>query len=367
MPRSVSLSAIALVALAGLGACTQDFDQFDPIRSGGTGGLGGAGGASSSATSTSSASSSTTTSSGGGGGSVEDCLNGQDDDDNGATDCADAACSGFACLDVPDDWEGPGILYEGPPDPMPDCPDDFPTSIDVGGTDIINDPATCSACTCGAPAITCRPSALLAFRSDNCGSFGFPNAQPSSGDCSTLTAGTTIRSYIANPPAADAEDCAPSETSLMGSPPSFGAQGRVCALRAGSGGCASGESCSPTQIAPPFVGASCIWRDGEEDCPSGFEQRHVFATGLVDNRSCSPCACGTPNVSCEATTTIYGDALCSDAVEIVSNNAMCAVNAPPGVALTVEITSAGSCAASGGEPSGSVDLDGDVTTVCCRP
>jgi hypothetical protein len=76
--RPAFSSVVAIVALLATGACTQDFDQFEPLLLSGSSGAGGAG----------SGGTATTTASAGAGG-AEDCANGDDDDSDGAVDCAD--------------------------------------------------------------------------------------------------------------------------------------------------------------------------------------------------------------------------------------------------------------------------------------
>jgi hypothetical protein len=358
--RSAYLSAIVLAVLAGAGACTRSFEQFESERyrpPSGSGGSGGVGGGEVSTTTTTT----TTTSTGSGG---EDCLNGADDDGDGDVDCADADCGRYACVEVPEGWRGPVVLYEGPESSTLACPDGFSGLEDVGGREV-DAPATCSRCACGESDVACSPSPLIVYQGDACDGPRSPSVQLP-GVCSPLAGGFEPRSYGAEAPSFDASPCAPSGGEPTGPLAVFQTQGRVCAIAMGGGGCTTGGVCAPGEISAPFQGTVCISSDGDQRCPGGFGDRHLFARGIMDERRCTPCTCGAPLVTCTATTTLYRDAFCTDDVEVVANDGLCAADAARAIALEVEVTAGGSCAPDGGQPTGSAVPDPrQQTTVCC--
>ncbi|WP_438007794.1 hypothetical protein WME89_03090 [Sorangium sp. So ce321] len=364
MRRSAFPSVTALVALLAASACTQDFDQFEPelfpassaSGSGGAGGSGGNGGGQGTTASTASTASS-------GGGGSEQCLNGDDDDDDGAVDCADDDCGGFACVAVPENWQGPGVLYAGPAAADVACPEGFPTRVDVGGRDLLDEPATCSACSCASPTAECGRPEVTVYRGDSCDGLNVTLDVPTD-ECFSIQ-GIDPGSYSGEAPDADAARCAPSGGEATVPPPRFGTEGLVCAPGPDSGGCAAGEACAPREVDAPFEQGVCVWREGERRCPQGFDERHVFASSVVDDRGCTRCTCDADGVRCAATLTFFREAGCEGPIESVSFDGSCAEDAPSAISLSAEVTATGSCQPRGGAPTGEVAAGDDRITVCC--
>ncbi|WP_437938545.1 hypothetical protein [Sorangium sp. So ce341] len=356
MRRSAVRSVTALVALLAASACTQDFDQFEPElfpQSSGSG-AGGDGGAQ--------ATTASTTSSGGGGG--EQCSNGDDDDGDGAVDCADDDCGGFACVAVPEDWQGPGLLYQGPEAADVACPAGFSTRVDVGGRDPVDTPATCSPCSCGAPDVECERPAVTVYGDEGCD--GASVTLPvESENCINLGDSFQPGSYSADAPDVDSATCAASGGDATLPPPRFGIEGFVCAPGPDAGGCDAGEACAPREVDAPFEQGVCIWREGERRCPEGFGERHVFASSMVDNRGCTRCTCDADGVSCAATLALFGETRCREPIETVPFNGSCVDEPPPAASVSIEVTGTGSCQPRGGDPRGEVEEGDDKTTVCC--
>ncbi|WP_437725162.1 hypothetical protein [Sorangium sp. So ce861] len=359
MRRSAVRSVTALVALLAASACTQDFDQFEPelfpqSSGSGSGGAGGDGGAQ--------ATTASTTSSGGSGG--EQCSNGDDDDGDGAVDCADDDCSGFACVAVPEDWQGPGLLYQGPEAADVACPEGFSTRVDVGGRDPVDTPATCSPCSCGAPDVECELPAVTVYGDEGCdgASVTLPVA---SENCINLGDSFQPGSYSADAPEVDSATCAASGGEATLPPPRFGIEGLVCAPGPDAGGCDAGEACAPREIDAPFEQGVCIWREGERRCPEGFGERHVFASSMVDNRGCTRCTCDADGVRCAATLALFGETRCREPIETVPFNGACVDEPPPAASVSIEVTGTGSCQPRGGDPRGEVEEGEDAITVCC--
>jgi hypothetical protein len=357
-----------LIAAGTIGACTQDFGQFDPDSSG-------------SGASTSSSSSSTSSTGGGGTGGAttttstnpggEDCLNGEDDNGNGSIDCADPECADFECVGVPatGSWMGPGILYDGDPGMVPDCPPDFPNIAYEGSADPIQEAAVCSQCTC-APNVTCNAQVLVAHGNAGCAGASENEAQPAvAGMCLGISVGGGTSSYDASSPIANAMSCAAAGGMPTLPPPQWQRAARICSVTLSGAGCgAADEVCVPTAVTAPFEGRVCIWVDADVNCPSAYPDRHEFSTTVNDTRGCTGCSCSNPgSASCTVTTTIYSDVSCTTAIGTVANNGTACLDAGPGQSITVaKTTMGGACNGSGGQPTGSIGLGQDRMTVCCR-
>jgi len=361
--RSTFLAAAATLFALGAIGCTQDFNQFAPEGSASTGtttttptGMGGAGGDGGSTTTTTT----TTTNTG-----SEDCLNGIDDDSDGDVDCADSDCGGFGCVD-PGNWEGPGILYDGAAAMVPGCPPDFPDVVFEGFGNPVQQAASCAPCACGAPTVTCTPANLTAFGNDNCSGGSDALVQPTANNtCQAVAPSGGTDSYRAAAPTVSATPCAASGGAPTVPPAQAGSLGRLCSATLSDAGCdAQGEVCAPNAVAAPFEAKVCVWRLGEQNCPAGYPDEHVFSNTLDDTRGCSACSCGDTVATCTATTTVYADGGCLTDIATVPNNNTC-VTATAGASITTAKTTAGSCPASGGQPTGDVDLGPDRLTVCC--
>ncbi|MGK4007708.1 hypothetical protein WMF31_34140 [Sorangium sp. So ce1036] len=348
--RPAFSSVVAIVALLAAGACTQDFDQFEPLLLSGSASAGGAG----------SGGTATTTASAGAGG-AEDCANGDDDDGDGAVDCADESCSGFSCVAIPDGWRGPGLLYDGPASAEIACPAGFSERVDVGGRGV-EATATCSPCSCGGPAGACGAPELTAYLDDRCNR-RLTSATVPPGECFSFGADLPFESYRAAPP--DAASCEASGGEPTGPAPRFRAEGLVCARPPGEDGCDAGEACAPREIDGPFERGVCVYREGDWRCPQGFDERHVFARDMDDRRGCTRCTCDASGVTCTATTTLFDDDECRRQAATVPHDERCLENAPSAVALRVEVAGTGSCQPRGGMPTGEVVEGDDKITVCC--
>ncbi|WP_437734709.1 hypothetical protein [Sorangium sp. So ce1335] len=350
MRRCAFPSVTALVALLAASACTQDFDQFNPLPSPGSSGSSGGGGQ-------------TAATSGSGAGGAEQCTNGDDDDRDGAVDCADDDCAGFACVAVPEGWEGPGILYAGPDAADVDCPAGFPMRVDVGGRGPLDEPATCSPCECGAPTVACEAPRATVYRGEACDGSSATLSVPVDG-CFVVE-GIDPGSYRAQAPDVDTARCEASGGEATLPPPRFATEGLVCAPRADTGGCAAGEACAPRDIDAPFEPGVCIWREGERRCPDGFDERHEFASSVDDDRGCTRCTCDADGVGCAATLTFFQRDGCERPIATASFDGACAEDIPAAASLSLEVTPTGDCQPRGGAPTGEIEEGDDKITVCC--
>ncbi|MEP7126557.1 MAG: hypothetical protein ABJE95_36840 [Byssovorax sp.] len=389
----VAFVAVVVPALAA--SCTLDFNQFEPTRgssagggastSSGPGGSGGGGGmtASSSASSSSSVASSSSASSSSvasssvasssaasstTSGATEDCLNNIDDDGDGDVDCADSDCGGgFTCVsNAPPAWNGPVALYDGVPGMKPAaCPGEHPLKSYEGNHDLNDTPAICSACACSAPNVACNVK-QLEFDTAGCNQQKGFATQPAPGQCGPISPPGGVTSYTAiAPDAFSAGGCAASGGTATLPPPDWGGAGLACAGGGLGGGCGNKAACAAVSGAP-FEAGLCVYRSGDQPCPNGFGDKHLFVNSVIDTRGCGLCACGGASATCAAKTKVFSDGACGVPVAEVPNDGSC-VDAAGGASIKVDVTKSGSCPASGGAPQGSLKEGSSMTTVCCAP
>lgn len=380
---------VALVSIGALHAgCTQDFGQFESLGLGSDTGGGhtgtttttGAGGATTSATGAGGA----TTSSGGGGtgGATtssttstvvgEDCTNGVDDDDDGLADCADPKCQPVVgCVpQVPFQWTGPVVLYDGAPAALPaECPVDYPILSYQGRSGVKDQPAECSACTCGNPRFNCTLSNIVGYWNDTC--TGNNSSRSQSFDCQQGLQNNPVAAKI-NPPTVsfggqNNGSCTPSQGNTTKPAPEWTSAGLACGGASVVGaGCTSAQLCAPKPAAG-FNDVMCIQRTGDHACPAEFPDKHTYVDQANDTRGCSACACGAgEDLACSAVTTLHpSGAQCNNTPHTTIPNDGSCVAIQNGSRKTT-VTKTGACPASGGAPTGTIvdDLSSAVT-VCC--
>lgn len=296
---------------------------------------------------------------------VEDCTNGDDDDGDGERDCADPDCvaADFACVAGPPGyWSGPVALYEGAPDQaVPACPDLYPDLEYQGDTGPETKPAACSECVCGAAAATCSVGLDL-FSNATCKKNGVVSSTVAPGTCVELDGSASSLELMV--PVVTAKACTPSGgiADIPAAPRLT--RGVACRGPSRAGGCTDREICAPRPRAP-FREARCIWREGDQGCPASYPEPHRLET-VVDDRACSPCACGAPALpSCTATTTLFSDIACGTKIATLPNDNACVTSMPAAamVALSPQSGSA-NCLPMGGAPTGAV-APTTQATICC--
>jgi hypothetical protein len=133
--------------------------------------------------------------------------------------------------------------------------------------------------------------------------------------------------------------------------------------------CASGQVCAPVPAAPFSTGV-CIAQPGAATtCPSAYPiGPQVFYTGVDDQRGCAACQCvGPGGGACLAPSPAV--TACQPASGSWDAPGTCSsITGPEEVKLAAPATlvDAGSCAASGGAPSGDATPTG-ATSFCCAP
>jgi hypothetical protein len=140
-----------------------------------------------------------------------------------------------------------------------------------------------------------------------------------------------------------------------------------------AGACGTGV-CAP---APPFPFAPgpCIAQAGDVACPqsSRYSQKHLYYSGAVDGRGCTPCVCDAPTgIRCTTgAVTLYTSTAptCGGSSQAVPTDGLChaVMVSAAGVQTTMPAApSGGSCAPDGGQPTGLLVPTG-AETVCCQP
>ena len=115
-----------------------------------------------------------------------------------------------------------------------------------------------------------------------------------------MTCGSSSDVQVIGVDLASGGACAPRAV-VDASAPAWGSVATVCAPRGeSSAGCASDQVCLPA-VGSPFEPTFCVLKAGSNACPSPFDARHVYYSGVSDGRGCSACGCGPPTgVDCNA-------------------------------------------------------------------
>ncbi|WP_437819255.1 hypothetical protein [Sorangium sp. So ce1078] len=343
--------------------------------------------------------------SGSSGAGAEDCANGADDDGDGLIDCADPACGDFVCTTaVPEGWSGYFALFDGEPAMDPGCPAAFAAGAPfVGNRGLSAPPASC-ACSCGpaeGQACEALEDVVITVSDAPCeaahvcewplekipswtpnacagpdGVFGEGVACVPSDDCdASAAAHPCVASVSATAIMATGGACAPNPVQIQRADPRWTRLGRACAAAEAPGqGCNLGRVCVPRPAAP-FEGGLCIAKDGDNACPPGaYTEKHVFFTGIEDDRSCKDdCSCGAPSRgACPTTITLYSDDridTCTTRLIELQTGECEDLEGNPSVvgrkAMSPGAPTGGACAPSGGTATGEARGAGP-RTFCCQ-
>ena len=369
LSRPLALASVVALASA---ACTALLDidgiEFGEPVTGGSGGAATGGQAQGGSTAGSGGS---LTGGGGQGGTLlmpESCGNGVDDDGDGLTDCEDDDCS---CAPAPPaGFVGPFAFFPGTlgGPVFPGCDDAFPVELD-GGQFLLNQPATCDACACDAPAgVTCDLPGFRPFGGGNCGGPNSPVPILAPDVCQMVTLPGGTDSVAALPPTVSGGSCSASGGAATLPPPNWFNPSFVC--EAPTGQCAGGGGVCMPVLAAPFK--TCVRVDGSSQCPAGpYSEAHPISLGVVDTRDCTACGCGAPGgVQCTGLVDVYADPLCSFLTGSTPADGSCMPNTQAFDAQAIiyhpDPPAGGSCTPNGGAPTGALAAATTVT-VCCIP
>jgi hypothetical protein len=285
------------------------------------------------------------------------------------------------------------LLWIGPVEQEPPtCPVLAPVAVDEGFADLTATQPVCQVCACEPPKGSCDLPLAMTASNQPCGkapdmltvfnppaewdgSCSTANAIPANLSCSgvpcvkSLTiAPLTLHQWgcgVSNPPPADI------------APPTWGKAARACVGSAQyRGGCDLSQVCAPVPSEESAGFKLCFAREGEQECPGAWSEKHVFYKGIDDSRACSECSCGAPVGSkCSAQVSAYDSPGCipsgTYATVPMTNTQSGCVDTTPGMGLlsksaTPPVYAPGVCQPLGGEPSGEA-FPANPTTFCCVP
>jgi hypothetical protein len=298
--------------------------------------------------------------------------------DGGATSCVPAA---------PPGWNGPFVLYNGPPSGAPTCGGATPTQVLAGFGTPTYQPATCSSCSCtGSPSgAGCSYGTVYVYDSTNgvgtCVGAGqlFVALSKTCVAASTYPNGSVIDPYWYGSGGTCPTPPPPTPTVP---PYSWTSVAVGCAPPTASGlGCGPSSVCMPRPSAPFRDNVYCISpaAEGPATCPAGpYATTYAFYAGATDSRACSACAC-KPQTTCTTTYSGYSDSGCVTVLPSLDNRAIpsmhipsCAVtfngsSTPASFKITSEMVSS-TCALdpTGGQPIGNVTPIQPITFCCTQ-
>jgi hypothetical protein len=292
------------------------------------------------------------------------------------------------CKSRPIQWDGPWLLWSGPPDQAPECPDVGPTGVGWEGYDDLA-PTECEPCRCAASTGTCSLSPGLTAHDVLCEDLGKPHQDISfdakaswKGECDSenpIDGKSGIVSLSVSAIEIHTNGCSvvstvPRDRGAL--PSRWNTFARACA---GSGwtSCDAFNGTCVQKVPESF--RLCIGHEGTMDCPSlgNWHDRHVFYGGVNDQRTCTECTCGAPaGEMCVGSLSVYDDGSCTnDAMgkfPMSSFKDSCFDILPPGMQLGSKSAAkpsyvAGACAPSPGKPSGGAVEKIAAMTFCCEP
>ena len=342
---------------------------------------------------------------GGVGGALgENCTNGVDDDGDTQVDCLDAECqAGFTCVPIiPSGWTGPVALYAGAGAP-PDClQSGVYTTVKQNANSGLNPgSASCPTCSCdGSSGVTCEAS--IVFMTDGtcaagncwggkagvleCGTAPFNNITvPSTAACELIptlisATGAGAKGVWMGPLTSPGGACTSGQTGTKNIPtPTWNQSVRACGdPPAGGKGCGAG-ACMP-RPGTPFDNSLCIYRTGDEVCPSPFGKKTLAHQSFSDGRDCSACTCDPPNAACTGSLTLYTNDTCTaNPTPVATPNTCVAIpvdpdpltvfppgtgGAPPADTRSGKLVATGTCPPKGGQVTGTASATGPITFCC---
>jgi hypothetical protein len=338
-----------------------------------------------------------------GGALGENCTNGVDDDGDTQVDCLDAECqAGFTCVpSIPAGWTGPTALYAGAAT-APDCLNSggYTTVKQTAHGGLTPGSASCPTCSCdGTTGVSCEASIVLMTDATcgggtcwggkagllECGTAPFNNITVPNGlACSLLptlisSTGAGAKGVWAGPLTSLGGACTSGQTGTKNIPtPTWSQSVRACGDGPSTGkGCGAG-ACMP-RPATPFESGLCIYRTGDEVCPSPFAKKTLAHQNFSEGRDCSACACDPPSAACTGTLTLYTNDTCAANPTIVTPNTCTGIpvdpdpltvfppgtgGMPPADTRAGKLVASGTCPPKGGQVTGAATATGPITFCC---
>jgi hypothetical protein len=178
------------------------------------------------------------------------------------------------------------------------------------------------------------------------------------------------QSVVVDPPQAIGGACTPmavGQETKPGPPWPWGTLARGCAEE-------PSNECKLDNLPSSGAYAYCVRLDkADDECPSDYKERHELFQDVDDQRACAPCTCGAPQGgSCAMKLAAFSDEACGSKVGSAyasSNEGPVCFDVPDGTALRSKsaeqtFSAPGTCAQSGGAPTGQV-VPAKPVTWCC--
>jgi hypothetical protein len=301
------------------------------------------------------------------------------------------ACPGQCVQAAGGIWSSPSLVWLGPAEHAPDCPEEAPLYGFDGYSGLVAAPPVCGPCACELPEVTCVLPSLMTTSTSPCPGDA-PGSTHVSFDAPEAWDGACSAGYAVAPGAmCNGEPCVASLTAeipiavstacgVKSPPPPPPVKSSWISFVRACGGeypqfCGSpGEMCAPKPLAPPPEGYDlCVHRPGDHPCPRGWSRRQIYHRSMGGDWSCSACDCSAPiGASCMAAVSVFSDSECSSMLDfhvVSSDDAALCRDLSIGVGLgskSAEIVTSdpGACDPIGGIVVGEVEPI-EPETFCC--
>jgi hypothetical protein len=316
-------------------------------------------------------------------------------------DADTVGCLGGTCVpEAPKGWVGPVLVANAPALDLPACPEGT-SEVFYGWSDPqpLLEPPTCPTCACEEPPKgACRVPTAWSIHAEICQvpspvSVSFDAPPDWDGSCTAVNAipdgklcggVPCVHSLDVEVTMAVGNECQVKTNGNEELPEIKSGDGDDWALIFGNAARAcQGEAYAPCPVAQklcapaaPLPFRICTFAEGDVDCPETWKdaERQVYYEEVADHRACTECGCSPPEGgSCVAEIRVFGDDICTNEVlhsfiDLTSGPG-CDVNLMQGIGLgskeaAIVVDAPGTCKATGGEPTGDVEL-GKATTFCC--
>lgn len=243
------------------------------------------------------------------------------------------SCPGNDCdWTIPHGWSGPVVLVDNVSDP---CPSAFPHAVGSFGAGVVPGDPVCT-CSCSVAEVHCYVHSEL--RDAEFAPAGPCNPPNDRDDCLSVQ---------------HRASCTPNAT-WHPAKPGWESTVKVCGAPEVHGA----------------MGGKCIHREGEHECPAGWDERSVRYRDIDDQRTCSECECGAEGQSCTVNLEVCGVGFYG--VTLVTGDACHQLNSSDGDGVTllhVAVTNQGRCVptARSGQLHGDVLPEGPETLCCAAP
>ncbi|UQA54758.1 hypothetical protein [Polyangium aurulentum] len=305
---------------------------------------------------------------------------------------------GVPCFDAPPDpcggacvpkppaeagWSEPVLVWKGPRDEAPLCPEVAPTVAWEGYDRLTVEPFQCAECRCDPPETQCDiPNLWTAYTAIHCAGAETPfyAGNDWGGECTYIWAIAPekmcgnlpcVASLGIEPPRVPSKICA-SRTDGPDLMPTPVTDLVMACKEQAPRSCIDRPDLSCQAFAPEgFV--SCIYHEGFAACPEGWPDREDYLTDYDDGRTCSECFCKpSTGAVCTVQVTAYKNFTCLDSLGslVLEIDEPGCLGVPTGTRLgskEVEILEyhPGACQPYGGLPYGTV-TPGGAYSFCCR-